>query len=76
MIGVVIGGCAFLAIPTIVGWLLFTGLQRGVMRSRFGTYSRATEPTWFWVTAGEYLTVIAFWLGCVAWMAAVTVRSH
>jgi len=46
------------------------------MKSRFGTYTRATEPMWLWFEAGTYLTVIAFWIGCIAWMAAVTVRSR
>jgi hypothetical protein len=72
MIGVVIGGVSFVAIPLLLGWLLVTGLSRGRIRARFVSYSRADEPISFWTTAATYAGLIIFWVAIVAWAILAT----
>lgn len=54
-LGAFVGGTAFLAIPQMIGWLLFVGLRTGRMPSAYGrSESRTDSPTWFWITAAGY----------------------
>ena len=49
----------FIAPIALFGWLLVSGLRSGVMRARGASYSRATQPRWFWALAAIYTAGIA-----------------
>jgi hypothetical protein len=74
MISTIIGAVAFFAIPLLVGWQLVTGLRRGVIRIRGGSYSRASQPRWFWILAATYAGLILFWIAMVGRMVLITLR--
>jgi hypothetical protein len=74
MIRAIIGGIAFASIPLLFGWLLVTGLQRGVIRARGANYSRATQPTLFWIVAAAYAALILFWTTIVGLAVVATQR--
>jgi hypothetical protein len=42
--------------------LLFTGLRRGVIRAKGGSYSRADQPIWFWTLSALYAALMVFYL--------------
>lgn len=63
--GALVGGTALLAIPQMMAWFIFVGLQTGRIPSAYGgSELREKEPTWFWFTTALYCGVLLtfFWL--------------
>ena len=56
--GAFIGGTSFLAIPQMVGWLLFVGLKTGIMPECARKVDRQVSPREFWVVAASYGVVL------------------
>jgi hypothetical protein len=58
-LGAFVGGTAFVAIPQMIGWLLFVGLRTGRMPSAYGrSESRTDSPRWFWIIGGGYVVLL------------------
>ena len=64
--GAFIGGTSFLAIPQMVGWLLFVGLKTGVMPVRGRKVDRRVSPREFWVVAASYSAVLFVYVWIIA----------
>jgi hypothetical protein len=62
------GGCAFFAIPLVVGFYLLVGLRTGLLPSRGPPVSRKDESISFWTFTGLHAAVIAMWLYVAAVM--------
>jgi len=67
--GAIIGLVSIIGIATITGWMLISGLVRGVAYSKRITYSRADDPWNFWFYISAYAVVFLCTGGLLAYFA-------
>jgi len=48
-------------------WFIISGLRTGVVRARFGSYSRTDDPAWYW-------GCLALYAGLIAWFSYLASR--
>ena len=65
-IGVLVAIAVFVGLPAFCVWKIITGLRRGVVTVRNGSYSRADQPVWYW-------TLMALFAGLAAWLLSLLV---
>lgn len=60
----VFGVAAWFAIPGVCLWFVYDGLRSGVVRVKLGSYSRSSDPKWYWGCIAMYggLALFVFYL--------------
>jgi len=74
MIWAVIGVVIFTSACLLMGWMLVAGLRSGAIQARGATYSRSSQPIYFWMTASVYVAFIVFWIVIVGSAVVTTLR--
>jgi hypothetical protein len=60
----VFGIVAWFALPAICLYFAVDGIRSGVVRVRMGSYSRSSDPGWFWAcitTYGGFSLFVLYW---------------
>lgn len=66
MIWGLLGVVAFALGPAVCIWCLVRGFRSGMMPARGASYSRQTQPVFFWLLAVMYCAVPLFFLAIAA----------
>jgi hypothetical protein len=67
--GAFAGGTTFLAIPQMVGWMLFVGLTTGYVPMHYGRkVSRKTSPIEFWSACAVYAALVTLFLSFILYV--------
>lgn len=56
----VFGITVWFAIPSVCLWFVYDGLRPDVVRVKLGSYSRSSDPKWFWGCIAMYSGIALF----------------
>ena len=68
-VGAVLSIILFVSVPSLMLWVITSGLRTGVIRGRGGPIARSEFPIGYWIELAGYMTVFCVWmyfLGTVA----------